>query len=469
MAIHRAFSFVFLLAMLLGFMILPACESPSEYKPAISQMPLSNQRILNQAVMGSTSAGSSLYGLIDDGMGALYFMGLLDGEYVIGRIQRNGQTLWVKNTGRSARHICRVPQNPVGLANTLLTLRDSDSDDDGKVDKALVLLMDSNGEEIDTLTVEEAGQRVWLNAIVPVDSLNFLAVGGSTALDNVYHPFVATITIEPDGTIIGRSQRLYGGFPNQLFGYVIVDPSTVTPTGYTGYIRSNVYDQNNDVHNIVVHAFHVSKITGPDAAPLWSVDLKQQSNLPLSRGNLILSGTTLYTAGLAQVMKDSKKWNAGYVASISTGGTLNRFTVVSITNQGDDFSDLRLEGGRLYLSGICLHYIVTDTKREYGRALISVFDPGAWKALYHLGFGGKEYASGFNSIVMIGTRAYCGGWTKKSLSDGDFQAWFAEIDLDALTSEGLTELPAPLSAEPPSREMPYGSPAADWDDDRDER
>jgi len=467
MVMNRALSFFLLLAICLGFLFQPACEEPSVYKPAISQMPFSNQRILNQTVMGSVSAHSSLYAMIDDGMGALYFRGVLNGEYVIGRLQRNGQSLWVKNTGRNARDICRVPQNPVGLVNALLTSRDRDSDDDGKVDKALIWLMGSGGEDIDTLIVEEAGERVWLNAIVAIDSLNFLAVGGSTALDNVYHPFIATFTIGADSTIIERSQRLYGGLPNQLFGLAVVDPSTVTATDYVSYIRSSVYDQNGKVQYIIVYALHVSKTIGPDAGPLWSVDLKQQSNLPVNPGNIILSGANLYTAGLAQVTKDSEQWDAGYVALISTSGTLDRFTAVSITKQSDNFSDLRLGGGKLFLSGICLHYFVTDTNREYGRALISIFDPATWKALYHLGFGSKDYASGFNSIVMIGTRAYCGGWTNKPLSNGNFQAWFAEINLDALTSEGLTELPGPFSAEPPSREMQPASPVTDGGDDRD--
>jgi hypothetical protein len=161
---------------------------------------------------------------------------------------------------------------------------------------------------------------------------------------------------------------------------------------------------------------------------------------------IALSDGAVYIAGAGNVTKVNEsssddEWSAGFIGSVSTTGLLNWLHTVSLSPYNDAYYYLRVTSDALYAVGAYGAYATSSDDHRYGLALISEFDKSTGAETYHLGFGGADYASGFNSILPGSPDAVCAGWTNQFTSGGGYQAWYARVNLADTGGAGANVLP----------------------------
>jgi len=428
------------------------CEDASIYEPVGPTLPISDQRILGQAILGTPTMGSSIYSLYDDRSGGFYFTGIFDSESCIGIIDRNGQQEWIENFEERPRSLYPLSENGIGLTEAVIAVGGIDTDDDDLVDEAYALLIGSNGVVIDELIISRVDADVWLNSIDAIGPLTFVAVGGA-AITDIYYPFVTTFKINPDSTLEMNNELIFHNFADQYLRAVQVDADQVSGDDFLCYVSARQIAPGSEAKSIAIHAMSGSTSDTGVFDFTWTVEIAQDLPLDIwtNTGSLVLHDGTLYLAGSADVIKEinpsSGYWDAGFVGSVSTSGNLNWINMVRLSAQSENYHDLYVTNDVLYASGIFSSCYNSGTGIHYGLALLSMFDTGTGDEIYHLGFGSEEYRSGFNSLVVDGTSAFCGGYTNYSTSGGGFSSWFAEIGIDnpgGAARSGLPVLSKPV-------------------------
>ncbi|MEJ2721972.1 MAG: hypothetical protein P8181_12665, partial [bacterium] len=134
------------------------------------------------------------------------------------------------------------------------------------------------------------------------------------------------------------------------------------------------------------------------------------------------------------------RWSAGFIGSVSTTGVLNWLHVLNLSPYNDEYYNIRVTSDRLVASGVYGRHSSPDNRRR-GLALISQFDRATGAERYHLGFGGMDYSSGFNSMLLKDSQIVCVGWTNHSTPGDGFPAWFTEVDLGGVGDVGARWLP----------------------------
>ena len=61
--------------------------------------------------------------------------------------------------------------------------------------------------------------------------------------------------------------------------------------------------------------------------------------------------------------------------------------------------------------------------------LLAKIDWDSGAIISNMSFGDDTYGSGFNTVLIGGSRAYCAGYTNDIAADGGYTCWFAEIDI----------------------------------------
>lgn len=428
------------------------CDDPSIYKPDDPVLPLSNQRIIGETVMGMATLNNSIYRLRESDGGSVYFSGRLDDSYLIGKTTRTGQIQWQKNMTPSAYSICPVPANNIGLTDGVLSVGALDSNADDRLDQATIRLTGVGGSEIDELIVERTDADVYLLSISAVKSLSFVVVGGAV-IDNVLYPFVATFAIGADSMLTTGEEVIFLNIPGQDFLGVRVDPAKIAGDEFGCYVTARVLSNSAGAEAVAVHAFSGSLVDSTAYSLEWSVDITPDRTLN-SWGyinDLELYDGAIYFCGAADIEKESNPsngyWNAGFIGSVSVDGQVNWKRFVTLSKYGETYYGFYVTNEALYVSGVYSSYTTTSNKKRYGLALVSIFDRDSGQAKYHLGLGSKDYRSGFNTVLVEGTRAYCAGWTNNVVDDGGSQAWFVEVSLDNLPITNGAELQVLLPAE----------------------
>lgn len=425
------------------------CE-PNVYEPEGPKLPLSNQRIVDQLI-GAPAGNSSIYMVYEDGSGGFYYLGVYEGDYCMGIIDRHGQTGWVLTFEDRPRDLYPLSGNDIGLTEAVIAIGGIDTDSDDRVDEARVLLVGSGGVMIDTLIIGRDDAAVWLNSVDAIGSLSFVAVGGSKIAD-IYYPFVATFEINPDSTLEMHNELILSDVSNQSLLGVQVDAGQVSGDDFLCYVSAKQYAIGDGAETVAIHAM-TGSTTGTGMFDLtWTVNITQDDPLDIWThiDCFSLHGGTLYLVGSADVEKENNPssgyWDAGFVGSVSTSGILNWITMINKSTYSENYDGLFVTDDALYAVGYYSSYYKTDSEKHFGLAMLSIFDAQTGDEIYHLGFGNEEYESGFNTLFVDGTRAFCGGYTNYSTPGGGFQSWFAEIDIAGIGGNGGSELPV-LSAD----------------------
>ena len=421
------------------------CDDASIYEPVGPTLPISDQRIINQA-LGTPTMNSSIYTLYDDGNGGFYFTGYLNGDYCIGTIDRNGQHGWIETYENRPRSLYPLSENGIGLTEAVIAVGGIDTDGDDQSDEAYVHLIGSDGVIIDELIISRVDAEVWLNSVDAIGPLTFVAVGGSEIAD-VYYPFVTTFEINPDSTLEMNNELIFHDFADQYLRAVQVDADQVSGDDFLCYVSARQIAPGAEAKSIAIHAMSGSTFDTGVFDFTWTVEIAHSAHLDIwtSIDCLVLHDGTLYLAGSADVIKisdtSSGYWDAGFVGSVSTSGNLNWINMISISTQSDNYQALYVTGDVLYAAGGYSSSYNSLSGFHYGLALLSMFDTGTGDEIYHLGFGSEEYRSGFNSLIVDGMRVFCGGYTNYSTSGGGFRSWFAEIGIDNVEGAARSGLP----------------------------
>ena len=388
--------------------------------------------------------------LYEDGISDFYYLGRDNTGLTMGTIDRSGQIDWIMSVENRVQNLLPVPGNEIGLDDAVLSVGWIDSNGDGHGDKAFVRLAGVNGIEISEVIISRADATVWLNSIDAIGPLSFIAVGGSK-IDDIYHPFVATFGINPDSTLVLNNELIFSDVNGQFFTAVQVDEEQVSGNDFLCYVSAGVKSSSGS-YGIAVHAMTGSTIDPGAYDFTWTVDIALDEPLSIWTfvGSLILYDGAVYLAGSADVEKESNLsdgyWEAGFVASVSTGGTMNWLNMFSVSTHSENYHGLYVADNRLYAVGEYDSYMKTSSGEVFGLAVISIFDAMTGDEIYHVGLGSDDYDSWFNWLIVEGTMAYCCGATNRYTIDGGSQAWFAEITLDNLGGEPRAGLPASLPA-----------------------
>jgi hypothetical protein len=246
------------------------------------------------------------------------------------------------------------------------------------------------------------------------------------------------------------NEKIFHDMPQQPLVGVQVDDTQVSGNDFICYVSALQLGPEDDVESITIHAITGSTLESGLLDMTWAVDIIQDSGLDIwsSYDCLILHDGTLYLAGSANVDKESNPsngyWDAGFVASVSTSGSLDWINIVSLSSHSENYAELYVTDDGLYAAGNLAESFTPTGELHHGFALLSKFDLGTGDEIYHLGFGSEDYQSGFNCVIVDGVRAFCGGYTNYNASGGGFEAWFTEIDIDDLDGAVTSELPVLL-------------------------
>lgn len=427
--------------------VLGSCE-PGIYEPEPPYLPVSNQRVTEQTTQPATS---TFYDLYEDGITGFYFLGNDNSGRTMGTIDREGQIGWTMSAENRVQNLFPVPANSIGLADAVLSAGGIDSNSDGISDKAFVRLTGANGIELSEILISRPDAAVWLNSIDALGPLDFVAVGGSY-IAGVYHPFVVTFGIDADSTLVLNNEVILSDINDQYLGSVQVDEEQVSGDDFLCYVAAGV-ENSGGSSSIAIHSM-TGSTTDPDAFDFtWTVDIALDEPLSIWSyvGRLILHDGAVYLAGSADVEKESNLsgggyWDAGFVASVSTGGTMNWLNIFSVSTHSERYYGLYVADNRVYAAGKYDSYVKTSSGEYFGLAVISIFDAMTGDEIYHIGLGAADYASAFNSLIVEGTQAYCCGMTNHFTNDGGYQAWFAEVTIDDLEGTPRSGLPSFLPA-----------------------
>jgi hypothetical protein len=441
---HTAFS-IAACAIALAGIVLSGCEDPSVYSPAEPQLPVSSERILNQVLIGNASAGTNIYDLYDNTKGSFLFNGFIDGVWSIGLIGKDCQLDWAVPMTNIPRYLCLVPSNTVGLVDAFVIVGGVDTDGDGASEQAFIQLMGANEQKLREIIIKKADSDVWLSSVAGIDGPHFVAAGGARQ-NGVQRLYLMTFDINADSTLSITNETMPEGTEHEISLTIVTDPSKATSNEFVCYLQSEELDESGHDLNVAVRAIRGPKAGGADFVPDWNVTLKQSNNLPWSssRGSFVLHDGTLYMAGSGE---DKNKplndgyWSAGFIAAVSTSGTVNWFKMVSLSSHSDSYKGVFVTDNALYAVGTYNGYYMTQTNLVYGLALVSIFDPATGDAVYHVGLGDKEYASDLNAVYVDGTKAFCAGFTKYYKINESSQGWFVEVKIDSLGASATAELP----------------------------
>jgi len=422
-----------------------SCE-PGIYEPQPRHLPISNQRVIEQTTQPATS---SFYDLYEDGITGFYFLGNDNNGRTMGTIDRAGQIGWAKSAENRVQNLFPVPANSIGLDDAVLSAGGIDSNSDGQSDKAFVRLTGANGIEISEILFSRSDAAVWLNSIDALGPLGFVAVGGSYIV-GVYHPFVATFGIGADSILVLNNEVILSDVNGQYFGSVQVDAEQVSGDDFVCYVAAGVQSSGGS-SSIAIHSM-TGSTTDSDAFDFtWTVDIALDEPLSIWSyvGRLILHDGAIYLVGSADVEKENVPsgggyWDAGFVASVSTIGTMNWLNIFSVSTHSERYYGLYVADNRVYAAGKYDSYVKTSSGEQFGLAVISIFDAMTGDEIYHIGLGAADYASAFNSLIVEGTRAYCCGMTNHFTNDAGYQAWFAEVTINDFEGAPRSGLPASL-------------------------
>ena len=460
-----------LLLVVVPVLINLGCEDASVIEVVGPTLPLSNQRIVNQSTHGTPGQNSSIWGLYDDGSRGIYFKGRIDGNYVVGKFSNTGQIIWSNIQADRVRGIFPVPDNTIGLAEGIVWVGGHDTDGDDRANEARIGLTGAGGVEIDEWLIARPDTVLWFNAVDRINHLTFVAVGGVMITDDEYYPYVATFEIGPDSSLVVLNEKIFDARHKEFYVGVKIDPGKVSGGAFTCYTTVTRGATDTEPEQVAVQAFHGST-TDVSAYDIdWTVDLawSEPLNMWTYLDAIALFDGSVYIAGAGNVIKENEsgsgsQWTAGFIGSVSTSGALNWLHVISLSKYHEKYYNLRVTSDALYAVGTYGHYSTSPDSRNYGLALISVFDRANGGERYHIGFGGTDYSSGFDSMLLKDPHAVCVGWTNHSTPEAGAHGWFTEVDLEAIRDVGaqlLPEMPAvEARADSPGKRVSRG------DDDR---
>jgi hypothetical protein len=410
-------------------------------------LPLSNERIVDEQLVGTPGQNTSIHMLYDAGA-RTYFIGRIDGSYTVGEFSSAGQLIWSNPQDDRLRGIFPFPDNDIGLNEGFIYVGGHSTDGDDRVEEARIGLTGAGGVDIDERMFAKTDTTMWFNAVDRIGDLRFVVVGSIMTNGDEYHPYAATFEIEPDSTLTLLNEKVFDSLADRYFVGVEVDPGKVAGDAFTCYTTMEGADAAAESGKQFVGAFHGSTTDVSAYGVDWTVELAWPEPLDMVAylEGIELYDGSIYVAGNGDITKENGPtsggyWNAGYIGSVSTTGVLNWFNVVTLSKHSDGYYNVCVMPGGVCAVGVFDSYLTSSTDVHYGLALISVFDRGTGAEIYHLGFGGADYRSGFYTILPSGAHAFCGGVTDYSTSESGYRGWFTEIELDGIGSLGRSSLP----------------------------
>lgn len=386
--------------------------------------PTGNNLILSQKTLGTSGLQTSIWDLVDDGQAGFFFVGLYNSAHTTGRLDRNGGLLWDDSGMDIVWDIVRVPVSPVGL-NSLLLVGANDNDSDGSPDVAVALLYNSTGSAIAQLTYSEPSGPLWFKSVAQISEspsrVGFVAIG-SASISSFEEPFVATFDLLADSTLAKGNQRVFSTLPGMSFSEVVGEHVLPSSAFYVvGNRKENAVTFRNPT---------VLKLT--DALRIdWARDITVAGGTRPRGREIRLDSDSLYIVGDVGVDKMGTLRAAGLAASVSTDGVVNWTSVANLSDYDDQYIDCAVVEDLLVAVGDFAEFHDGTVDRLFGYGLVSVIDKATGEILVSHSIGANTVDSGFNSFVMMGGRAFCGGATNQS-SASIFQGWFAELDVSGV-------------------------------------
>ena len=262
------------------------------------------------------------------------------------------------------------------------------------------------------------------------------------------YPFIITFSIRQDSSLIINNKQVINSVSNQYLVDVKVDEEQSSDSEFLCYASANKIGTDVNGNAIEIYAISGSASDTSNFNIEWNVNISQEPPLGIlcNLNCMDVHNGRIYIAGYADVEKEVNPanggyWDAGIVGAVSTNGSLEWLKKVILSSYSENYYSLFTTGGIVYAGGNYSSYVKSSSGEMHGLAMISMFDAESGEEIYHIGLGSTEYGSGFYSIYIIGDRAYCGGYTKYYVEDGNFVGWFVEVSLGNLMNSKRSELP----------------------------
>ena len=454
-------------SLLLAALVCCGCEdttqNPADGDSAVNpDKPNANDLVIGEAVIGDPGEKSSIWAIIDAGDGGFYFRGYYHGRYAVGKLGSAGQSVWLARSQYSVRDIVRMDELTGPLRDALVSVGGYDKNLDDMVDVGYLSVYGNGGGPVGEIVCTNDTADVWLNAmdVLGTDAgvYHFLAVGGA-AIGETGYPYLVEIDVEGDSTVVKRGEYILMDMAGLYLGDIIVHAGG---TGTVVYCVGSKYPPAVDVrHQVVCKLTHTY-------AHEWSADIEpvagHESQYNTGQASFLAS-PAIYFAGYTDYPKETDPpegyWDAGCIASISTGGQVSWLETVVLSKHSERYNECCLHGTDLLAAGKYAGYGLKESDRQFGYGLLSVLDPATGDIESNLSFGDERYLSSFNTIIVRDSRVFAAGYTNEATSDS-YQGWFVEIDLSAAALvDGIRpgtgrDLPYPVCEPREAREVSGG-------------
>ena len=390
--------------------------------------PNANHMILGEVTGTSGEANGSIWDLVDRPGGGYVFRGYYQSHWVIGALDNTGQIDWFRRTFYRTSGLAVSPDDVPNLAGLIFVSGNRDANDDGRYDTGVFTVVDQNGNLVDEMVWEDPSNALRFDDVIfdgaKTDSLQFLAVGGQSGGDNIYHPLVVTITLSPDTTLHKGDRYDYAAISNVRFWEVIHNPSPAK-TGY--FATGGRYLANGDRDHSMVFLIDDSKQIE------WQQDLEtgtgMSNNIHLSF-NSAATEDTIYCMGYTDVNRTGSSgsyWDGGVIAAVSPHGQVFWIRTYDVSDWSDRLRDCQLVNGVLYAAG---QYALYERNGSYfGYGWLAKIDPRTGDITSSHWFGDNRWYSQINCVSVAGHSARLGGYTRLMEEDGDYRHWFVDFDI----------------------------------------
>jgi hypothetical protein len=409
----------------------------------------SNGAIAGRAVFGAKESETFFRHMAFSDDGALYFYGLLNGVWSIGRIEIDGDIPWHKAQRFFVKGLCAFEASIGAGGQALAALSNSEKSALDEPTYGIIDVYDQNGTLIIHTLVEDPDYDIRIESLRLVSktpgNATFFAAGGARKEDTTY-PFCALFQVMSDSTISFIKKRIFINLPNQYFIKAAWNANESSPAYFVSSSAGS--PKCPDWQSSAAGTCWDDSIVCIDDALgiVWSRTIAPSNTAASDIRAIEYSDGTLYVIGEAETTKaDGQQWGTGLVASVAESGVINWSKSIILSELSDCYYDLAVYQGTLYAVGEYAFMVQYATNRCYGYALLSRFKLPSGDLESHSTFGGARYSSGFRAIKINGNSAICGGWTNWHLDDCWFQGWLVDINLSLLQG-GLTAPPVSAGA-----------------------
>ncbi len=408
--------------------------------------PTGNDLINFQTTFGNENSESIIYQMEKDNNGNFYYQGKKNDEFVIGKLNTSGSTIWEQNLNFTPFDF---------IIDDFITIV-------GKQNSFGIVAVYSMSGELLSYETWNNYSKVFFNSITSFfyvypdksksNNKYFIAIGG--AGNSTIFPYATNFQISSSGEI---EKTLSTDFPietDKLFtDYPEMRLNKFAKYGQNGsipiYYITTYTKQDDKLVKFSVAQFseNIYENINLGINIDWVTEINSNSSEYKVFGGNICCGYNdfgdidgIYAVGRVEVANSSKSlntvssdyWTDCIAVKISGNGELLWKNEYEISDYLDGYYDCIVNNNYLYSIGNGVGY--NSDNNFFGYGLVSKISTTTGNLISNKLIGQKEYKSSLNTVILHNNKLFLGGMTNfnKNNDNSTYQSWFVEFNQNGM-------------------------------------